>query len=122
MNLVTELCRTLRNNATPSEKKLWAELRRRNIMGQKFLRQFPIFSLNGLGRKSFYIADFYCAQFKLVIEVDGPIHLLKKEYDLNRDLVMQEWGFEILRFTNEEVDNNLNDVIERIDRHIAEKS
>jgi len=46
--------------------------------GEKFLRQFPIFVRADLGRKSFYIADFYCARLKLVIEVDGPIHLLKK--------------------------------------------
>ncbi|WP_461449996.1 DUF559 domain-containing protein [Mucilaginibacter sp.] len=56
-----------------------------------------------LCKRSFYIADFYSANFKLVIEVDGPIHLLKKEYDANRDLIMQSWGFNILRFTNDEV-------------------
>ena len=90
MNKVTELCRELRNNPTPAEKLLWKELRRRNVGGEKFLRQFPIFVAYELGRKAFYIADFYCAVHKLVIEVDGPIHLLKKEYDDNRDIVMQD--------------------------------
>jgi len=89
MNTVTELCRQLRNYQTPEEKMLWEELRRRNLNGEKFLRQFPIFIVNGFGRKLFYIADFYSARSKLVIEVDGPIHILKKEYDANRDLVMQ---------------------------------
>ncbi len=78
MNPVTRLCRDLRTNATSAEKLLWEEIRRRNIGGQKFLRQFPIFTVNGLGRRAFYIADFYCAAHKLVVEVDGPIHLLKK--------------------------------------------
>jgi very-short-patch-repair endonuclease len=118
MNPVTELCRQLRNNPTPSEKIIWEHLRRRSISGKKFLRQFPIFTVNGFGRKSFYIADFYCAEYKLVIEIDGPIHLLKKEYDANRDLVMQEWGFAILRFTNEMVERDLEKVLQDIDRHI----
>ena len=122
MNRITDLCRQLRNNPTLAEKILWEAIRRRNIGGVKFLRQFPIFIINGIGRKSFYIADFYCAKFKLVIEVDGPIHLLKKEYDDNRDLVMQEWGFNILRFTNDEVINQLDNVIGKIDRYLAATS
>src|ERR1700743_2127351 len=118
MNPVTDLCRQLRNDPTPAEKILWNEIRRRNIRGEKFLRQFPIFIVNGFGRRSFYIADFYSAKFKLVIEVDGPIHLLKKEYDDNRDMVMQYWGFKILRFTNAEVINELNIVVKKIEEHL----
>src|SRR5471030_3151123 len=119
MNKVTELCRELRNNPTPAEKLLWKELRRRNVGCEKFLRQFPIFVAHELGRKAFYIADFYCAKHKLVIEVDGPIHLLKKEYDNNRDIVMKEWGFSILRFTNDELFDDFDSVIMRIETFIA---
>ena len=118
MNIVTEFCRQLRNNPTPAEKMLWEQLRKRSVNGEKFLRQFPIFIVKGLGRKTFYIADFYCARHKLVIEVDGPIHLLKKEYDDNRDIVMKEWGFSILRFTNDEVFNELHSVVGKIDNYI----
>jgi very-short-patch-repair endonuclease len=114
MNPITDLCRQLRNNSTPAEKLLWNEIRRRNIGTEKFLRQFPIFIVQNTGRRAFYIADFYCANHKLVIEVDGPIHLLKKEYDANRDIVMKEWGFNILRFTNDEVEHDLENVIRRI--------
>jgi len=114
MNKVTELCRELRNNPTAAEKLRWKELRRRNIGGEKFLRQYPIFVSQGYGAKSFYIADFYCAKHKLVIEVDGPIHLLKKEYDDNRDMVMAEWGFSVVRFTNDEIVGDINTVIEKI--------
>jgi len=119
MNKITEFCRHLRNNATPAEKILWEEIRKRNISGEKFLRQFPIFVIQDLGRKAYYIADFYCAAHKLVIEVDGPIHLFKKEYDENRDIAMREWGFSILRFTNDEVINNLDNVVNQIDIHIT---
>lgn len=98
---------------------MWNELRRRNVHGEKFLRQFPLFTISGFGKRSFYIADFYSAKSKLVIEVDGPIHLLKKEYDANRDLVMQSWGFNLLRFTNDEVLHDLDDVIEKIDDYLS---
>lgn len=118
MNPVTDLCRQLRNNSTYAEKLLWKELKKRNAGGEKFLRQFPIFVPNLAGRKTFYIADFYCVRHKLVIEVDGTIHLLKKEYDDNRDIVMQEIGFSILRFTNDEVEKNVDRVMEKIMFHI----
>ncbi|MES2267884.1 MAG: endonuclease domain-containing protein [Bacteroidota bacterium] len=114
MNPVTQLCRLLRNNQTLSERLLWDELRRRNINKRKFLRQYPIFVVNGFGRRSFYIADFYCGELKLVIEVDGPIHLQKKGYDANRDLVMQDLGLTILRFTNDEVSEDLKSVVDKI--------
>ena len=119
MNPVTELCRKLRNNPTPAEKIIWEYLRRRDINGKKFLRQFPIFIVNGVGKRSFYIADFYCAEYKLVIEIDGPIHLLKKEYDANRDLVMREWGFDLLRFTNDMVEKDLQMVLQAIDDRLG---
>jgi very-short-patch-repair endonuclease len=119
MNLVTEFCRQLCNNQTPAEKLLWNELRRRSINGEKFLRQVPLFTISGFGRRSFYIADFYSAKSKFVVEVDGPIHLLKKEYDANRDLVMQSWEFNILRFTNDEVLNHLDMVVKKIDDYLS---
>jgi len=118
MNPITTFCRQLRNNPTIAEKILWEEIRKRNIGGEKFLRQFPIFIIQGYNRKTFYIADFYCAKYKLVIEVDGPIHLLKKEYDHNRDIVMKEWGFAVLRFTNDEVFDDLDNVVMKIEGYI----
>jgi very-short-patch-repair endonuclease len=55
----------------------------------------------------------------LVIEVDGPIHQFKKEYDVNRDLVMREWGFAIMRFTNDQVENELDKVVSIIDEFLS---
>jgi very-short-patch-repair endonuclease len=90
----------------------------RYINSEKLLRQFPLFIIQGRNRKAFCIADFYRAKHKLVIEVDGPINLLKKECDDNRDIVMKEWGFSILRFTNDEVFDDLNNVIGKIDNYL----
>lgn len=54
----------------------------------------------------FYIADFYCAQIKLIVELDGQIHLKQQEEDLIRTEHMKQLGFQVLRFSNEEVLNN----------------
>ncbi len=113
MNRITDLCRTLRNNQTQAETTLWNQLRRRNIDSHKFLRQYPIMVVQA-GISYFYIADFYCVKLKLVIEVDGPIHNFKKEYDANRDLVMNQLGIVVLRFTNDEVLRKIDVVVEKI--------
>lgn len=79
------------------------------MLGQKFLRQFPIITSEG-----FYIADFYCAAKKLVLEIDGGIHLHQVEYDKHRDEVMQSLNLTVLRITNEEVTADLNMVLKKI--------
>jgi very-short-patch-repair endonuclease len=118
MNRVTELCRKLRNRPTEAEVQLWEALRKRQINGSKFLRQYPIFIAQA-GIQYFYIADFYCAKFKLVVEVDGPIHEFKKEYDLNRDLVINSLGIKVIRFKNDEVINRIEDVIDTVLKHLS---
>lgn len=88
---VFELCRKLRVEGTEPEKMLWQCLRGRGFAGLKFRRQHPI------GR---YIADFYCAEAKLVLELDGPHHedLEEREYDAIRDEYLNARGLRILRF------------------------
>jgi very-short-patch-repair endonuclease len=108
---ITELCRDLRKNQTPAENLLWQLLRNRNFHGKKFLRQHPIYVETIIGRVLFYIPDFYCHEAKLVIEADGPIHLLKKDYDKNRDEVLIALGLSILRFTNHEILNDTEIVL-----------
>jgi very-short-patch-repair endonuclease len=68
------LGRDLRKNQTPSEKILWNMLRRKNFFGYKFLRQHPIYYRINKNWVEFFIADFYCARLKLIIEVDGKIY------------------------------------------------
>ena len=114
MQTIKELCRELRKNQTKTEDLMWRMLRNRRFTGKKFLRQHPLCVRSVQGKVSFYIADFYCAEHKLVIEVDGPIHEMKKEYDKNRDEVMQAEGLRILRFTNDEVNKNPQKVLEQI--------
>jgi very-short-patch-repair endonuclease len=86
--------RQLRQSLTISEQRLWNWLRNRTFSGFKFRRQAPI------GR---FVADFYCAGLKLVIEVDGHHHetIDMSEYDSERTLYLRARGVEVVRITNE---------------------
>jgi len=108
---IIDLCRELRRNETKTEKVLWKHLRNRNLKGHKFLRQHPIYITNAFGRNLYYIPDFYCHQSKLVIEADGAIHLLKKDYDKNRDEVLLSLNIKTLRFENDQILNDLQAVL-----------
>ena len=94
---------SLRKNMTEAEKKLWAVLRRKQLKGKRFRRQHPI---------STFIADFYCHETMLVIEVDGGIHIStdQREKDTGREYEMQKLGLRIIRFSNEEIMNNISGV------------
>ncbi|MCF7844937.1 MAG: endonuclease domain-containing protein [Kiritimatiellales bacterium] len=90
----SEFTRHLRRNMTPEEKILWNEIRNRRCHNMKFRRQVNIGP---------YIADFLCMQYRIVVEIDGPIHDSRehKEYDRNRDIYLQEQQYRILRITNQ---------------------
>ena len=93
---------------TVAEQVLWASLRRGNIGGHRFLRQHIIGD---------YIVDFLCRDNGLVIEVDGGYHddLEQQESDQQRDEWLELQGYTVMRFTNEEVLNELDNVIETIE-------
>ena len=114
MSSITDLCRELRQRETPAEKLLWQYLRNRILFHRKFLRQYPICVKSTFGRNLYYIPDFYCHEALLVIEADGPIHMLKKDYDKNRDEVLSSLNLNILRFTNEDILNNTQQVLTKI--------
>lgn len=101
-----EYAQLLRDNPTPAEKILWEKLRQ-NQLGEKFRRQHPI--------KEF-IVDFYCHKLKLIIEVDGSIHNIPEVADLDtgREYELNELGLKIIRFSNEDIFNNLTDVIQKV--------
>jgi very-short-patch-repair endonuclease len=86
--------RALRRDPTPAERKLWYEFLRG--LPEKFTRQKPLGS---------YVADFYCSQCRLVIEVDGDSHFdaASERYDARRSEVLRSLGLRTLRFTNREV-------------------
>jgi very-short-patch-repair endonuclease len=114
-NLETqELANNLRMKTTPMEKVLWQSLRNKNIMGVKFRRQQTIYC---------FIADFYCHELRLVVEVDGPIHQLKErlEKDRNRTAEFNRFGIKVLRFTNQEIKDNISKVIKSIREEIKER-
>lgn len=93
----------MRSNMPIAELKLWAEIKGKQLEGVKFRRQHPI---------SRYIVDFYAAQLKLVVEVDGDTHDEKKEYDARRTDFLKQKGYDVLRFTNEEIHQDLEGVLE----------
>ena len=98
---------------TPEETKLWQRLRARRFYGYKFLRQHPIVYQLHQNKPDFFIADFYCASQKLVIELDGKIHDFQKEYDQNRDSILNGLGMRVLRIKNDELEH-MNKVLEKI--------
>jgi very-short-patch-repair endonuclease len=93
----------LRNNMTDAENALWEVLKRKDIYNVRFKRQHPI---------DIFIVDFYCHKCKLAIEVDGDIHLEKEviDYDDGRAHDIEKFGVKILRFTNNEVLENIESV------------
>ena len=107
-------CRELRHNQTEAEAKLWNILRNRRLGGVKFLRQHP-FIYSYYRRPMYFIADFYCAEKKLIIELDGKVHDNQKEYDDQRDFILNQKGLKVLRIRNMELDDE-NEVLEKIIR------
>ena len=101
----------LRNSSTPAEAVLWKCLQHRRLLGQKFRRQISIDK---------YIVDFYCPEKKLVIELDGDGHFTPNgfDYDDARTTFLEKQGLTVIRFENEEVKDNLDGVLETIERYL----
>jgi very-short-patch-repair endonuclease len=100
---ITSLARNLRRRQTPSEELMWELLRRKSFSGYKFLRQHPVFYRIDGEWVEFFIADFYCAKLKLIIEVDGPIHQYNLNYDSERDSKLNNKGIMVTRILNDEL-------------------
>jgi len=111
-----KLCRQMRKNPTKAEDIFWQAVRKRKFMGVKFYRQYPIF-FDYLGKETFYIADFYSFEYKLVIEIDGRIHDCTKEKDKFRTEVINLLGISVTRFKNEEIVNNLDKVLKSLSKY-----
>ncbi len=106
--------RKLRREMTAAEKKLWNELRNSQIEKCKFRRQV------GIGH---FIVDFYCPSKKLVIEVDGETHFSKAEitYDESRTNYLVKNGIEVIRFTNIDIFESIEGVIEEIKKYLISR-
>ena len=112
-NSLLENAKSLRKNMTRQEKHLWYD----------FLSHYPI-KIYKQRIIDNYIADFYCHQARLVIELDGSQHYTPdgKSYDQERTAVLNEYGLLVLRFTNIDVDNHFEGVCYLIDKTIKERT
>ena len=110
-----ERARELRKKGTPAETLLWELLRGRQLHGRKFRRQHPI------GR---FIADFFCDDARLIIELDGAVHQEpdQKARDRIRDEILRQHNLHVLRFSNDEVLHDIESVLQRISDHILTHS
>jgi very-short-patch-repair endonuclease len=104
----TKLAKALRNNPTETEQFLWQKLKSSQLEGVKFRRQEPIEG---------FIVDFVSFEKKIVIELDGGQHAEILDQDKNRDWCLRKNGFQVLRFWNHEVFQNLEGVLEVIRKH-----
>jgi very-short-patch-repair endonuclease len=101
--------RHMRTQATPAEDILWEALRGRRLRGARFRRQHTI---------SQFAVDFYCGEARLIVEADGPIHLIQQDADANRQAILENQGFKVLRFTNNQIQNQLDWVLSVIDSNL----
>ena len=110
---IRRFARELRQPQTPTEATLWRYLRNRNIKF-KFRRQHPI---------DFFIIDFYCAEAKLLIEIDGESHLANEqmEYDQARTEHLEGLGYKVIRFTNNDVRYNIKEFVSEIIRVVEKR-
>ena len=114
------VCRDLRKNSTMAEKIFWEAVRNKRFNDKKFYRQYPLF-YDITGRESFFVADFYCHDEKLVVELDGKIHQYKLREDIKRTEILNSLGVKVLRFNNDEVTNNLNAVLSKVKNYFSGK-
>ena len=108
---LVESARELRQRETPAETLLWQLIRNRQLLGFKFRRQHQFGD---------YVTDFYCHEARLVVECDGSVHRPNEQWhhDRERDAYMVAQGLRVLRFTNEQVLNEANIVLEEITRYL----
>ncbi|HOH03700.1 MAG TPA: endonuclease domain-containing protein [Polyangiaceae bacterium] len=98
---IRRLARRLRGDLTQAEQILWQELRGRTLGGFKFRRQHIVAG---------YVVDFYCPATRLAIEVDGPVHETQQSHDKARDAIIESQGIALLRITNDDVHQQLEQV------------
>ena len=121
---IKQACRDLRKNMTESEKLLWEELKRSKLW-KPFQRQRPVYVYKeDSWLKRYIIPDFICIPEKLIIEVDGSIHNIPEilELDKHKEMLLENRWYKILRFTNTEIQTNIQNVLEVIQRSFTYSS
>ena len=100
-----EFARKLRKEQTPQESKFWSIVRNHKFYSLEFRRQYPMGD---------YIVDFICREKKIIIELDGGQHneLENVEYDIQRSIYLEKRGYKVIRFWNNDIDDNIEGVYE----------
>ena len=111
------ICRELRKNSTEAERIFWEKVRNKKFLGKKFYRQHPIFH-DITGKETFFVADFYCFTVKLIIEIDGKYHKYRLKEDAERTKILNHLGLRVIRFSNNEIINNLEEALLKIKKHL----
>jgi very-short-patch-repair endonuclease len=106
-----QFARSLRQNQTETEKIVWNLLRNKGLYGLKFRRQHVIEG---------FVVDFYCHEYKLALEIDGKVHEKQKEYDTLRETIIANKGISFIRMKNEDIQNNIEMIKEKIKERIME--
>ena len=106
-----QLARELRKNMTDAERRLWSKIRRKQLKQYQFYRQ------KNIGE---YIVDFYCPAAKLIVEIDGGQHYSNEYHakDKARDKFLNDLGFRVLRFSNNDALKNIEEVVDTIYKHL----
>jgi very-short-patch-repair endonuclease len=117
MQPITLRARNFRKKQTEAETILWQKVRDRQL-GYKIVRQKPIL-IDYFGRNRAFVADFFCYEGKLVIEVDGSVHTKQVDYDSKRTLLLNQKGIKLVRFTNAEIMNDVGGVLDKIKKELC---
>jgi very-short-patch-repair endonuclease len=107
----TNRAQSLRNEATPAERELWKFLNKRQVSGYKFSRQMPVGP---------YFADFLCRELNVIVEIDGISHDVQQSYDARRTKALEDHGYRVIRFTNRDVMENIEGVVQQIETLISD--
>ena len=120
LKIINGQIKQLRKKSTKAERILWEELRNRKFLNKKFYRQYAIIH-DILGKETFYIADFYSHEERLVIELDGEIHNYRLIQDKQRAEVLKSQGLRIIRFKNSEVEKDVKEVLRKLKKFMTTK-
>ena len=107
--ITIERAQRLRRKMTKGEQLLWLQLKLKQFCGLRFRRQVPMGS---------YIADFYCAEKSLIVEIDGPHHEFQKAYDCRRENFLTKHGLHVIHFTGASIFEDLDGVLKQLEYQI----
>ncbi len=112
------VCRELRKKSTKAERIFWEKVRNKQFQGKKFYRQYPI-CYDLTGKETFFVADFFCYTDKLIIELDGKYHKYRLKEDEERTMILNYLGLKVIRFTNDEIINDIENVLLKLKKHLT---